>query len=175
MKLSEFAIRKAKSREKSYRMSDGDNLYLLIQPSGSKLWQFRYRFMGKENVLSFGKYPLVTLAEARTKRGMAQKSLLDGVDPAAQRKADRLDAENEARQTFGTIADEHLQRLELTGSAPATIKKNRWLLKDLAKPLENRPIKQITPHEILDILRKVEASGRRDTARRLRGVISSVF
>lgn len=175
MALSEFAIRNAKPREKPYRLADSEGLHLFVQPHGSKSWQMRYRFQGKENVLSFGKYPLVTLAEARRKRDEARKLLADDVDPAAQRKLDKIAAANAARQTFGLIAEEYIERLLAEHAAAATISKTRWLLLDLAKPLGKRPIKDIHPAEILDILKKIEKSGRRETARRLRGTISSVF
>lgn len=175
MKLSEFAIRKAKPREKVYRLSDGAGLHLLVHPSGSKLWQMRYRYLGKENVLSFGPYPLLSLAEARSKRDAARKQLQDGIDPAQQRRLEKIEAENAARRTFGLVADEYIERLVEKGSAEATITKTTWMLKDLAKPLSKRPINAIHPAEILDVLRKIEKSGRRETARRLRGTIGSVF
>lgn len=175
MRLSEFAIRKAKPKEKPYRMSDGGALHLLVQPSGSKLWQMRYRHGGKENVLSFGPYPLVTLAEARQKRNEAKKLLIKDIDPANQRRQDKIAAEIAARQTFGLVADEYLEQQEAKGAAPSTINKTTWLLKDLASPLSERPIAEVTPAEILSLLRVVEKSGRRETARRLRGTIGSVF
>ena len=123
MALSDFAIRKAKPKEKPYRMADGDGLHLLVQPHGSKSWQMRYRFRGKENVLSFGRYPIVTLAEAREKKNAARKLLSNGIDPAVQRKLDRIEAEHAARQTFGLIADEYLERMKATGAAEATLTK----------------------------------------------------
>jgi len=175
MALSDFALRKAKPRPKQYRMSDGDGLHLLVRPNGSKLWQLRYRFRQKENVLSFGRYPHVTLVEARRKRDEAKSLLANGIDPAAKRKADRIEAETAARQTFGLIADEHIERLIATGAAKTTLDKARWLLQDLAKPLRGRPIREITAAEILDLLKRVEISGRRETARRLRGTIGTVF
>ena len=106
MALSEFPIRKAKPKEKPYRMSDGLGLYLLIQPSGSKLWQMRYRFNNKQNVLSFGRYPTIGLAAARRKRDDAKELIADGINPATQRRLDKIAAENAACQTFGLIADE---------------------------------------------------------------------
>ena len=175
MPLSDFAIRKAKPRDKPYRVSDGFGLYLLVQPSGSKLWQMRIKKHGKENVLSFGPYPIVTLAEAREKRDNARKQIVKGVDPAEQRKLDKIAAETAARQTFGLVAEEYIERMELAGVTASTISKKRWLLLDLAKPLAKRPIRDIHPAEILDILRKIELSGRRDTARRLRGTIGAVY
>lgn len=175
MALSEFALKSAKSREKPYRLADGDGLHLLVQPNGTKLWQLRYRFLEKENILSFGKYPAVTLADARRKRDSAKRLLADGTDPAEQRRQDKIAAVTAARTTFGLIAEEYIERMEKSGAAEATLAKKRWLLEDLANPLSNRPIKAITPAEILDFLRRIEKSGRRETARRLRGVIGSVF
>ncbi|MEO9875151.1 MAG: integrase arm-type DNA-binding domain-containing protein [Anderseniella sp.] len=175
MSLSEFTIRKAKPKDKAYRLTDGDGLNLLIRPNGSKLWQLRYRFQNKENILSFGKYPIVTLADARRKRDDAKKLLVEGQDPSARRKLDKIAADTAARQTFGLIADEYIENMSANGAAKATITKTTWLLKDLAAPLTKRPIKDIHPAEILDLLKRVEKSGRRETARRLRGTISSVF
>lgn len=175
MALSEFAIRNAKPKNKAYRLGDGFGLHLLIQPNGSKLWQLRYKYHRKENVLSFGRYPLVSLAEARQKRDVAKKQINDGINPSAQRKLDKIAADTASRQTFGLIADEYIENMIDAGAAIGTIKKTRWLLEDLAKPLANRPIKEIIPAELLDLLKRIEKSGRRETARRLRGVMGSVF
>ena len=175
MRLSEFAIRKAKPKEKAYRISDGGGLHLLVQTGGSKLWQMRYRYSGKENILSFGPYPLVTLAQARQKRDEAKRLLIDHVDPAEHRRQSQIAAETAARQTFDLVADEYLEQQRDKGAAQSTIDKTTWLLKDLASPLTSRPIAEITPAELLSLLRRIEKSGRRETARRLRGTIGSVF
>jgi integrase len=175
MALSDFALKSAKPREKPYRLSDGDGLYLLVQPGGSKLWQLRYRFLEKENVLSFGKYPHLGLADARRKRDDAKQLLAAGTNPAAKKKLDRIAAVTEARTTFGLIAEEYIERMEDNDAAERTLAKTRWLLQDLGRPLAKRPIKEITPAEILELLKRIEKSGRRETARRLRGVIGSVF
>jgi integrase len=175
MALSEFAINKAKHRDKPYRIADGDGLNLLLQPNGSKSWQLRYRFNGKENVLSFGKYPIITLGEARQKRNDAKKLIFEGIDPSVKRKTDKIAAKNAARETFGLVADDYLQQMTDNGASEATLAKNTWLLKNLAKPLERRPIREIHAAEILDVLKRIEQSGRRESARRLRGTISSVY
>ncbi|WP_346899029.1 integrase arm-type DNA-binding domain-containing protein [uncultured Roseibium sp.] len=175
MALSDFACKNAKPKDKPYRLSDGDGLYLLVQKSGSKLWQLRYRFREKENVLSFGKYPLVSLLDARQKRDDAKKLLLEGINPAEKRRADKVAAVTEARTTFGLLAEEYINRMEEKDAAAATVAKTRWLLEGLTSPLAKRPIKEITSAEILDLLQKIEKSGRKETARRLRGVIGSVF
>ncbi len=175
MALSDFACKNAKPRDKPYRLADGDGLYLLVQTSGSKLWQLRYRYLEKENNLSFGKYPLVSLLDAREKRDDAKRLLIGGINPSTKRKEEKVAALTEARTTFGLIAEEYVKRIEERDAAAATVTKTKWLLEDLASPLARRPIKEITPAEILQLLQKIEKSGRRETARRLRGVLGSVF
>jgi integrase len=175
MSLSNFAIAKARAKDKPIKLSDGDGLHLLVKPGGSKLWRFRYRFAGRENMLAFGAYPSVSLAEARSKREEARKLLADGKDPSVKKKLDKIAAATAAQNTFGAVAGEYLANMEANGGSEATLSKNRWLLEDLAAPLAGRPIAEIVPAEILDILKRVEKSGRRETARRLRGALGSVF
>ena len=175
MPLTHFDIRNTKPADKPFKLSDGGGLFLLVQPNGSMLWRLKYRFVGKERALSFGAYPTVSLADARTKRDEAKKLLDNGKDPSSEKRIERLARESAARNTFGLIAEEYIENLKANGMAEITVEKNRWLLQDLAKPLANRPIAEITPAELLDLLKRVEKSGRRETARRLRGVMGSVF
>ena len=175
MHLSNFAITKARPKPKPYKLSDGAGLHLLVEPSGSKLWRFRFRFAGRENMLTFGAYPIVSLANAREKRDEARRLLVAGIDPSAKRKQEKAAGAIVTANTFGAIADEVLANKEANEAASSTLSKNRWLLKDLAAPLANRPISEITAAEILQLLKRIETSGRRETARRLRGLIGSVF
>ena len=175
MPLTHTEVLNAKKRDVAYKLSDSEGLQLHVQPSGSKLWRFRYRYLGKENMLALGAFPEVSLAAARTKRDDAKKLLAEGLDPSTQRKLDKIAAAVAAANTFGAISAEYLVQLKEKNSAEMTITKNRWLLEDLAAPLKNRPIASISPAEILIILHKIEKSGRRESARRLRGVIGSVF
>jgi integrase len=175
MPLTHFDIQNATAEAKPYKLADSGGLFLLIQPNGSKLWRLKYRHHGTERSLSFGPYPNVSLAEARSKRDEAKRLMSEGADPAVRKKLDRIAAETAARNTFGLIVEEFLANLEANGAAPSTMSKNKWLLEDLAKPLANRPIAEITAAEILDLLKRIEKSGRRETARRLRGVMGSVF
>lgn len=175
MSLTQFAIANAKPRDRSYKLPDGSGLHLLIQPNGSKLWRFRYRFAGKENMLALGAFPYVSLADARDKCDGAHKLLAQGIDPAQKRKDDKIAASIAAANTFGAIAKEYQAKLKGEGRSEATLEKVTWLLDDLGAALANRPIAQIKPAEILAILQRIEKSGRRETARRLRGTIGSVF
>src|SRR5579859_2377073 len=108
MHLSHFAITKSKPKDKPYKLSDGAGLYLLVEPNGSKLWRFRYRFSGRENMLTFGPYPAVSLGDAREKRDAARKLLAAGTDPSERRKQEKREAAILNTNTFGAIADEVL-------------------------------------------------------------------
>ena len=100
MPLTDTKIRNLKSKEKPYKVADGEGLYLQVTPNGSKLWRCRYRFGGVEKLLSFGAYPVVSLARAREKRFEAKRLLADGVDPRAKEKADRAEQEAITEHTF---------------------------------------------------------------------------
>lgn len=173
MSLSRLAIINAKPKDKPYLLLDGEGLHLQINTSGSKLWRLRFRFGGKANMMSLGAFPTVSLREAREKRGDIKKQISAGINPSLRKKLDRISAASP--NTFGAIADEYIVNLKANDAAEITISKNRWLLEDLAAPIRNRPISEIVPAELLDILKKVEASGRRDTAHRLRSVMGAVF
>jgi integrase len=175
MRLTHFVIENAKRAEKQFKLSDGGGLYLVVQPSGTKLWRMKYSFLGKERSLSMGMYPAVSLAEARERRDQARKLLATGVDPSVQKKLDRIARETAARTTFALVAEEYVENLRLRGRAEITVAKNRWLLERLAAPIAGRPIAEITAAEVLDLLKRVERSGKRETARRMRSTISAVF
>lgn len=136
--LTQTAVQAAKQRDKPYKLSDGNGLYLPIETSGSKLWRLRYFFDNKEKMLSLEAFPEVTIAQARTKRDDARATLATGVDPARKRETNKAAAEIAASNTFGVIAAEYIERLVAEGSAEATIVKNRWLLEDLCSPLSTR-------------------------------------
>ena len=175
MALSDIAVRKTAPRERPYKLTDGGGLHLLVKPTGKKYWRFKYRYAGKEKLLSFGCYPITTLADARNRRDEAKKLLLAGTDPSLQKKLHKIAVATGAQNTFSAVATEYLANLEANDAAESTIIKNRWLLEDLASPLASRPIAEIIPAEILDLLKRIEKSGRRETARRLRGTMGSVF
>lgn len=175
MPLTQFTIINAKPSEKDYKLSDGEGLHLLVQRNGSKLWRFRYTFCGRENMLTFGSFPATSLSSARTKRDEARALLASGMNPSVKRKLDKIASVTAARNTFGDVAADHLAHMEANGTAATTMKKNRWMLQKLCTPIAKRPIADISAAEILDLLKKVEKSGRRETATSLRGKIGSVF
>ncbi|WP_305989285.1 integrase arm-type DNA-binding domain-containing protein [Roseibium sp. MMSF_3544] len=175
MPLTDRQIRSLKTPEKPKKISDGGGLHLLHNPNGSKLWRLSYRFADKQKTLALGAYPYVSLAAARQKRELAKGQLADGIDPSQQKKVEKAEAKVAHGNTFGAIADELLKKEAREGRAKSTLDKKQWVL-SLARPaLERRPIKDVTASEILAVLRKVEAQGNYETARRLRATIGQVF
>jgi hypothetical protein len=127
MTLSDTAVRAAKPSERPRKLSDGGGLFVLItpKPGGSKLWRLAYRFAGKQKTLALGTYPAVSLSEARRSREAAKKLLANGVDPSIQRKIDRQLANSTVENTFRTVAEEVIAKLEREGRAHVTIAKKR--------------------------------------------------
>jgi Arm DNA-binding domain len=96
MRLTDVSIRNAKPTDRPFKLFDGDGLFLLVSSSGSRGWRFKYRFDGKEKMLSFGRYPDVPLKAARDRRDEARSLVAAGTDPSAERKAKRGAREKEA-------------------------------------------------------------------------------
>ena len=172
--LSDTRIRQAKPRERDYKITDFDGLYLLVRPTGSKLWRLAYRFGGKQKLLAFGSYPTVTLAQARERRDAARKLLANGTDPGLQRRLEKI-AAAAGGNSFRDVAEELLGKLRREGRAETTLKKNRWLLGVAFESFGDRPIGEVTAPELLHALRKFEVRGRYESARRLRTVVGMVF
>ncbi len=175
MPLTDRQIRSFKTPEKPKKVSDGAGLHLLLTPNGSRLWRFSYRFAGSQKTLALGAYPHVTLAVVRQKRDLAKGQLVVGIDPSQQQKVEKAEAKVAHGNTFGAIADELLKKESREGRAKRTLDKKQWVLSIARPALERRPIKDITASEILAVLRKVEAQGNYETARRLRATIGQVF
>ncbi len=173
--LTYIQINAAKPKEKAWTLSDSQGLLLVIQPNGSKLWRFKYRFLDKQKTLHLGGWPQVSLADARVRRDEAKKKIAEGVDPALEKKRARIAAKYAAANTFEEVAKEWLVKCERDGLAPVTVDKIRWLLAKAYPVIGTIPIAQITPHEALAVLRKVEATGAFESARRMRSVLSRVF
>ncbi|MGJ8481194.1 integrase [Sphingobium sp. IP1] len=173
--LTYIQINAAKPREKAWSLSDSQGLLLVIQPNGSKLWRFKYRFLDKQKTLHLGGWPQVSLADARVRRDEAKRKIAEGLDPALEKKRARIAAKYAAANTFEDVAKEWLVKCERDGLAPVTVDKIRWLLAKAYPIIGSIPIAQITPHEALAVLRKVEATGAFESARRMRSVLSRVF
>lgn len=173
MALKELEVKYAAKRQRAYKLSDGGGLHLLVQPGGSKLWRLKYRFDGKEKLLSFGKYPLVTLALAREKRNEARLLLDEGKDPAEVKKQKKR--QRRALKLFEEIARAwHANRVEGLDPAHALRVINR-LERDAFPVIGKRPIVEIDAPEILEMIRLVEARGALDIARRLKQSVSQIY
>lgn len=168
-------VASAKPREQDYKLSDGEGLYLLVRPNGSKLWRLNYRYLEKNRTLAFGAWPAVSLADARQRRDEAKRLLAAGTDPSHQKKVEAARARIDENETFRTVAMEWIAKNEREGLAEITLSKIRWLLDKAYPKIGNRPVAKITAQEVLVVLRSVEASGRYESARRMRSVLSRVF
>lgn len=175
MPLTDIKVKSAKPTEKAYKLTDGGGMYLLVKPNGSKYWRLKYRFVGKEKMLSIGVYPDVSLADARQRRDEARKVLAAGGDPGEVKKADKLAQKLSTENTFEAIAREwHKQKAD------------RWSLryrdeiidtfeKDIFPYLGRRPITEIKPMELLETLRRLEKRGALEKMRKVRQRCGEVF
>lgn len=175
MPLSDVQIRNLKPRDKQYKVSDFEGLYILVKPSGSRLWQLKYRFFGKERLLSFGAYPAISLAQARKLKDEARALLAQDIDPSeAKQEAKRAKREAQG-QTFQKIGEAFCEKQRKEGKAKATLDKTAYHLKLANAEFGGKPITEITAPMILRALRKQEVKSNHETAHRLRARIGSVF
>ena len=172
--LSEVRVRTTKPKEKEYKLFDGGGLFLLVTPSGGKLWHFKYRFDKKEKKLTFGPYPEISLLEARQRRDEARNQLEHGIDPGAARKAQKQ-VETQSMETFEVIAREWHIKYTPTWAPGHASKVIRNLERDLFPWIGSRPINEIKAPELLSALRRIELRGALDTAHRVRTNASQVF
>lgn len=176
MALNDTLVRNAKPLEKDYKLADGRGLYLLVTRAGGKLWRVKFRIHGKEKKLSIGAYPDVSLAKARRIRDEARIKIADGIDPALEKRKAKATARFNAENTFECIAKEYIDAKMIgEGKAPATIVKANWFLQQLAPAIGSMPINDIDPQMLLAALKRLEAKGRHETAKKCRAFASRVF
>jgi integrase len=173
--LTDLQARKAQPRGKDYKLADGRGLYLFVTTTGYKSWRMKYRFGGKEKRLTFGPYPEVSITEARERRDEARRGLRDSRDPIVGARKRRAAAVAEGEATFEAVARRwHANQ------------KNRWtpihaadvirsLERDVFPSLGILPVTEIDPPLALATLRRIEARGSLETARRTRQRMSGVF
>jgi len=175
MALSDTGIRSAKVRPKQYKLHDEGGLFLIVKPSGGKLWRFKFRHMGKEQQLSVGTFPNVGLKEARKRRDEARAQMARGLNPAFEKRREAAAASVSAANTFKAVADEYIDKRAREGLKDLTTAKARWLLTLVEPAIGSRPVADIEPYELPAILKKVELSGRHETAKRLLAFSGRVF
>ena len=172
--LTDTKIRTTKPAEKPQKLFDGGGLFLLVTPTGGKLWRFKYRFGGSEKLLSMGTYPGTSLAEARQRRDQASILLAKGLNPSETKKAQKAAGKQET-ETFEIIAREWHAKFSSSWAVSHTKATIRRLELFIFPWLGNRPINTITAPELLAALRRIEAKGALETAHRVKQVCGQVF
>ena len=172
--LNDIAVKSTKPQTVNVKLFDGGGLFLLVTPSGGKLWRLKYRFGGTEKLLTLGAYPQTTLADARKKRTEARSLLDKGIDPGAIKKAQKA-ADTEETETFEVIAREWHDKFSPTWAASHADKILRRLDLYIFPWLGSKPIRSITAPELLACLRRLEEKGTLDTAHRAKQNCGQVF
>lgn len=168
MLLSDIQIKRAKPQEKPYTLNDGAGLSLLVEVNGTKGWRFRYRFVGKPKLISFGVYGEVSLAEARRKRDEARSMLARGINPSDARKAEKIALRFSHENNFEAVAREwHSSKLS-TWSEGYAKEVLGCLERDIFPYVGHRPVDQIEPLELLTVLQKIEKRGALEQASKIR-------
>jgi integrase len=175
MALSDISIRNAKPASAQFKLFDTGGLFVIVRPSGGKLWRVKYRLNGKEQQLSLGQYPDVSLKDARAGRDDARKLLAAGKSPSVEKRRAAISAAISAGNSFRLIADEVIARSEHEGRAAATMAKARWCLRLINSSFGDRPITEIEPAELLALVQKSERAGHHEKARRILAFSSTVF
>ncbi|MBK67892.1 MAG: integrase [Rickettsiales bacterium] len=166
MKLSAIQVKSAKPKEKDYKLFDGEGLFLLVKKTGVKSWRLKYRFLGKEKLLTIGTYPIVSLLEAREEKVKAKRLIADNIDPVSHKREQKLATADNLENTFEAIALEWHEN-KLTGWSDRYAGQILDRLKDDIFPyIGKMPIKDIEPPALLEVIRKIEKRGAFDLAKR---------
>ena len=172
--LTDTKLRSLRPQNKVFRLADANGLCIEVRTTGAKIWRYRYRFGDKANMLTIGEYPLVSLAEARAERDRARALVKKGVDPSLVAKVERAAKQEEAGNTFGSLAEELMLQRAKTLSPGSVVRERRMVERDLGGIAE-LPIRSITAPMLLKALRKIETRGAVETAHRTRAAAGLVF
>ena len=175
MSLTDTAIRNAKPGAKPAKLFDERGLFLLVTPAGGKWWRLRYKFAGKEKLLSLGIYPDVGLKEARTRRDAARKLLADGIDPGEHRKAAKASRAERAANSFEVVAREWYGKFAPNWAEHHGDRILRRFERDIFPWIGGRPIAEIKAPELLAVVRRIENRGAIETAHRALANCGQVF
>ena len=175
MKLTATRVAETKAQKDDRKYSDGGGLYLLVTAKGGKLWRYNYRFNGKQRTFAIGKYPEISLKQARNIHQVARSNLANGIDPSQEKKNQKRERAQSTANTFGAVALDWAEQ-KLSGLSSATIKRNKSIMKlHLLPGLADRPISEISPPEVLAILRISESRGAIETPRRAKSIAGQIF
>ena len=175
MALTDLAIKQTKPQDKIYYLKDGGSLFLEVTPAGGKNWRFRYRFNGKAGVLSPGKYPAVSLAEARERAAEARRLLAEGINPGEAKKEAKLAAQVASASAFEVIAIEWHEKQLPRWTAGHAARIMDSLVKDVFPHLGRINVAELTAPKILACVQKVEKRGAVETAGRVLQRINAVL
>lgn len=175
MPLTDTAVKSAKPGPRPIKLSDGKGMYLLVNPTGSKLWRWKYRVLGKERLMSFGAYPDVSLAQAREALDRARKLLASGADPVAKRKADRKASLTAAENSFEAVARKWWEHWKPTRTDQHAGQVMRRFTANVFPHIGARPVSEIQAPELVAMLKAIEARGVNDVAKRAHQTSSQVF
>ncbi|MDM3050957.1 tyrosine-type recombinase/integrase [Citrobacter sp. CK183] len=175
MKLTARQISTAKPTEKPYKLSDGGGLYLLVNPNGSRYWRMKYRYAGKEKLLSIGVYPDVTLAEARDKRTEAKRMLAAGDDPSEVKQAAREAKSLAVNNSFELLALEWHEHKKPNWSSGYADDILEYLRKDIFPYIGKKAVTDIKPMTMLSVLKKMEERGVLDKLKKTRQACRQIF
>lgn len=175
MSLTELSIKKLKPKDKIYLVSDGGGLSLAVSPSGSKLWRLRYYYQGKEQIMALGKYPILTLSEARKKRDEAKLLLDSGKHPAREKKVQKLREAHEGQNTFEKIARLWLEKKKDNLNQKYATQCLARMEQHVFPKIGDLPIANITIPEVVTVVESMGKRGTIETAKRMKQIISQVF
>ena len=175
MALTDTTIRNLKASDRPQKFFDERGLFLQISPAGGKLWRLRFQYAGKEKLLSLGKYPDVSLKDAREKRDEARKLLADGINPSAHRKEEKRQRIRSAENSFAVLTQEWLAKKQGTWSADYAAKNAQVLAKDALPFLGKMPANNIKPLDVLHVVRGIEERGAIKSAHRMLNLIGQIM
>ncbi|CAM6730132.1 Phage integrase family protein [Enterobacter intestinihominis] len=172
MALTDVKVRNAKPTDKPVKLTDGNGMHLLVQPSGSKYWRLQYRFSGKQKMLALGVYPEVSLSEARRRREEARQLIASNVDPGEKRKTKKI--EEKGLLIFETVArDWHSSNRTWSDSHRKTVLSS--LITHVFPVIGKRNITELKTRDLLVPLKKAEATGHLELAARLQQRITAIM
>jgi integrase len=175
MALTDASIRNLKPPGKPTKSYDEKGLFLLVTPAGGKWWRLKYRFDGREKLLSLGVYPDVPLKAARERRDDARRLLADGVDPAQHRKLSKASRLDRAANSFEVVAREWLAKMASAWVESHSVRIIKRFERDVFPWVGGRPIADVSAPEVLTVIRRIEARGALETAHRALQNCGQVF
>lgn len=178
MPLTDTAVRQAKPRDKDYSLTDSAGLALFVAAKGAKSWHFRFSWHGRQPRISLGTYPEISLKQARERRDQARALVAKGIDPRSARREEKLTASTGAVKTFEVVAEEWYDfkapRMVAARKGGAT-QSRMYLDKDLIPSLGKLPVSDIRRSDVLSTMRRVEARGALNVARKCRSWLNEIF